>query len=104
MTHRVIFGPRAAQDLQDVITYLAPRMGVDPALDYVQRIENYCLGFANFPKRGTLRDDVRPGLRLVGYRRKATIAFSVEQDVVMIIRVFHRGRNIDLDDELAEGL
>lgn len=99
MSHRVIFGPRAAEDLEDLMTYLAPRMGVEAALEYVHKIESYCLGFANFPKRGTLREDIRPGLRLVGYRYKATIAFSVEEDIVMIMRIFHRGRNIDFSDK-----
>ena len=41
------------------------------------------------------RDDVYSGLRLVGYRYKATIAFRVRDDVVQIARVFHNGRNID---------
>jgi plasmid stabilization system protein ParE len=45
-----------------------------------------------------LRDDIRPGIRLVGYRYKATIAFFVEEDVVFIARFFHRGRNVDLDE------
>ncbi|KGD85929.1 type II toxin-antitoxin system RelE/ParE family toxin [Rhizobium sp. YS-1r] len=99
MSHRVIFGPKAAKELEDIMTYLAPRMGVEAAREYVRKIESYCLGFATFPKRGMLRDDIRPGLRLVGYRYKATIAFSIEEDIVMIIRIFHRGRNVDFGDE-----
>jgi len=99
MSHRVIFGPKAAEDLEDVMTYLAPRMGAEVAHEYVRKIESYCLGFATFPKRGMLREDIRPGLRLVGYRHKATIAFYVVGDIVMIIRIFHRGRNVDFGDE-----
>ena len=99
MSYRVIFGPRAAGDLEEVLVYLAPRMGVEPAREYLRKIEDHCLGFRDFPKRGKLRDDIRPGLRLVGYKGRATIAFSVEQDLVMIIRIFHRGRNVEFDDE-----
>jgi hypothetical protein len=29
-------------------------------------------------ERGTSRDDLRPGLRIVGYQRRATIAFHVD--------------------------
>ncbi|SEH23924.1 type II toxin-antitoxin system RelE/ParE family toxin [Rhizobium sp. NFR12] len=95
MKYRVVFDPAARDDLADILTYLAPRMGVDPALAYVRRIENYCLDFSTFPHRGMRRDDVYSGLRLVGYRYKATIAFRVRDDVVQIARVFHNGRNID---------
>lgn len=45
-----------------------------------------------------LRDDLWPYLRLVGYRRKATIAFQIRGDVVRIVRIYHRGRDIDADD------
>nr|WP_250809652.1 hypothetical protein [Neorhizobium tomejilense] len=45
-----------------------------------------------------LRDDIRPGLRLVGYRYKATIAFFVQEEVVFRAGIFHRGRNVDVDE------
>jgi toxin ParE1/3/4 len=99
MTYRVLFSPEASEDLEDILVYLAPLMGAAEARAYVGRIRAYCTGFSQFPQRGTRRDDVRPGLRLVGYRRRATIAFLVEQDVVMILRVFNRGRDIAFDDQ-----
>jgi toxin ParE1/3/4 len=39
-------------------------------------------------------DDIRPGLRTLGYRRRATIAFHVEADQVTIVRIFHHGRDV----------
>lgn len=36
-----------------------------------------------------------PGLRIVGFRRRATVAFLVRQSEVTIIRIFHKGREID---------
>lgn len=98
MSHKVVFGRRAIDDLEDLLGYLAPEMGVEQARAYVGKIQGYCLGFSTFPERGMLRDDIRPGLRLVGYRYKATIAFFVQEDVVFIARIFHRGRNVDLDE------
>lgn len=99
MIYEVEFRNSALRDLEDILTYLAPRMGIVPARAYVRRIQNYCLGLVNSPKRGTQRDDIRPGIRLVGYRRRATIAFRVEGNTVTILRIFHRGRNVDLDDD-----
>jgi toxin ParE1/3/4 len=47
-----------------------------------------------FPERGTRRDDLRPGLRIVGYRRRVTIAFHVGDDSVTIDRVLYGGRDL----------
>ncbi len=98
MSHKVVFGRRASDDLEELLVYLAPEMGVPQARAYVGKIQAYCLGFSTFPRRGTLREDIRPGLRLVGYRYKATVAFFVHEDVVFIARIFHRGRNVEFGD------
>jgi toxin ParE1/3/4 len=98
MKYRVVFAPRAIRDLDEIFVYLASDVGATAAREYISRIRNYCAGFSTFPKRGTRRDDIRPGLRLVGYRYKATVAFDVESGTVTILRVFHRGRDVDFDD------
>jgi toxin ParE1/3/4 len=48
-----------------------------------------------FPERGTRRDDLSPGLRIVGYRRRATIAFTVESDAVIIQGIFYGGQDYE---------
>ncbi|AYD00074.1 type II toxin-antitoxin system RelE/ParE family toxin [Neorhizobium sp. NCHU2750] len=98
MSYKVVFSPAASDDLEDLYIYLAIEMGIEPAREYVGKIKAYCLGFSTFPQRGVLRDDIWYGLRLVGYRRRATIAFQVRGDVVRILRIYHRGRDIDPDD------
>ncbi|TNM65784.1 type II toxin-antitoxin system RelE/ParE family toxin [Aliirhizobium smilacinae] len=98
MSYTVVFSPAASDDLEDLFIYLAPEMGLREAREYVRKIKAYCLGFSTFPQRGMLRDDLWPNLRLVGYRRRATIAFQVRGDVVRIARIYHRGRDIDADD------
>jgi toxin ParE1/3/4 len=54
----------------------------------------YCLGFATFPERGTRRDDLRPGLRTIGFGRRVTIAFHVSDDRVTIDRILYAGRDL----------
>jgi toxin ParE1/3/4 len=44
-----------------------------------------------------LREDVRPGLRLIGYRRSAAIAFVYLDGVAIILRVFGRGRDVEAE-------
>jgi plasmid stabilization system protein ParE len=95
MSYRVVFDPDALDDLDNIFVYLAPEMGALPARRYVGRIRSYCEGFSTFPKRGTRRSDLGEGIRLVGYRYKATIVFQVTDDTVAILRIFARGRAID---------
>lgn len=95
MNIRVGFSEQAIADLQSIYDYIAPRGGERIARDYVARLYAYCLDFRVFPERGVRRDDLRPGLRLIGYRRQATIAFVLLGNDVTILRVFQRGRDLE---------
>jgi plasmid stabilization system protein ParE len=99
MTHRVVFSKAAEQDLLDLLTYLVPQAGERIARAYVDRLIDYCSDFNTFPERGTRHDDVKQGLRTVGYRRRATIAFTIKDKTVTIIRIFHGGRDVILSVE-----
>ncbi len=98
MKRRVVMAPKALQDLADLYDYLLPLAGHRIADDYVARLYQYCLSFETFPERGIRRDDMRSGLRMVGYRRKATIAFRVHDDAITIVRIFHGGRNTEFPE------
>ncbi|MDZ4366104.1 MAG: type II toxin-antitoxin system RelE/ParE family toxin [Afipia sp.] len=47
-----------------------------------------------FPERGTRRDDLSPGLRIVGFERRVTIAFVVEEDEVIVLNILYGGREL----------
>ena len=74
---RVEFTRRAQADLHGLFDYLADRFSVTNAERYVDQIEKACLGLGSMPNRGTERSDLRPGLRIMGFRRRDTIAFRV---------------------------
>ncbi|WP_245521140.1 type II toxin-antitoxin system RelE/ParE family toxin [Rhizobium laguerreae] len=65
--------------------YLIDEAGPETARNCVGQIVDYCLSFETFPERGAVRDDLRPGLRVAGYRGKASIAFVVEENIVSIL-------------------
>lgn len=94
MSHRVEFSPEAQADLLGLYDYIAERAGAVRALAYVERIEQWCRDFSTFPKRGTKRDDLRPGLRIIGFERRIAIAFHVKTDRVTILRILYAGRNL----------
>jgi toxin ParE1/3/4 len=101
MTYTVIFSTAAEADLFAIYDYIAERAGAGIALRFVEAIEVYCLGFANMPERGMRRNDLRPGLRTVGFRRRATILFEVDQAArrVVIHGVYYAGRSLEALEE-----
>jgi toxin ParE1/3/4 len=81
--------------LLSLYDYIADQSGEGRALAYVARIEAYCQGFATFPNRGARRDDIREGLRVVGFKRQLTIVFHVESDRVVFDRLLYKGRDVE---------
>ncbi|WP_200819256.1 type II toxin-antitoxin system RelE/ParE family toxin [Tolypothrix sp. NIES-4075] len=93
--YSVIFSPRAEQQLGSLYVYIADRGGEERAERYISGIIAFCQGLSTFPERGTKRDDLRPDLRVIGYAKRVTIAFSVKDDRVIIHGVFNRGQDYD---------
>jgi toxin ParE1/3/4 len=89
----VSISPAALDDLKQLGDWIAERAGIRVAADYIGRIETYCAGFAQFGERGQRRDNLRPGLRVVGFERRIAIAFTVSDSEVTILRFFCGGRN-----------
>lgn len=58
-------------------------------------IVDFCEGFSTFPNRGTRRDELRPGLRTIGFRHQVTIAFDAGDDTVTIVGIYYGGRNFE---------
>ena len=100
VSHRIKFSPESLADLLDFYDYIAPRAGAARTIGYIDRIEDFCPSLSTFPERGTRRDDLRPGLRVLGFERRAVIAVSITADVVTILRALYGGR--DIDSALAE--
>ncbi len=89
----VIFAPEAQQDLLALYDWIADAASPVTALNYVERLETYCRGFDLASERGHRRDDIREGLRIVGFERRITIAFALNGERVTILRLFYGGRN-----------
>ena len=44
--------------------------------------------------RGSIRNDIRPGIRMVGFERRISIAFFIESDEVLIAGILYAGRQL----------
>ena len=94
VAHRIQFREASLTDLQGIYDRIAEAAGHDIAYAYVGRIEATCRNLSVFPARGTVRNEVYPGLRVIGFERSASIAFVVHDQSVDILRILPRGANL----------
>jgi toxin ParE1/3/4 len=99
--YEVRFRPLAEADLLRLYEYIAEASGLALAGGYIDRLEAACLALETFPERDTRRDDIRPGLRVMGFERRATIIFQATEGEVVIVRIFYGGQ--DYEAALRDG-
>lgn len=95
MSYCVVFSPEAEKQLVALYSYIAEAASPNIAAQYIEAIVSYCESLSTFPHRGTIRDDVRPGLRITHYKKRTVIAFDVNAEQVSIIGVFYGGQDYE---------
>jgi toxin ParE1/3/4 len=93
--YTVVFTPEAEEQLAKLYRYIAEHASPEIAYRYTSAIVEYCEGMEDVPRRGTRRDDIRPGLRITHYKGRAIIAFTVETELVSIIGVYYGGQDYE---------
>ncbi len=78
--YRVVYAPEAERQLIDLFFYIAAAASPRIAANYTAAIVKQCDSLKTFPNRGTRRDDIRPGFRVFGFRRRVSIAFEVADE------------------------
>lgn len=91
MATTVRFSNEAEEDLQGLLTYVSAHAGVTIAKSFIEDIVTYCESFSTFPQRGRLPHDIRPGLRIVGFRRRVSVAFVAGADEVVVLGILYAG-------------
>jgi toxin ParE1/3/4 len=89
---RVELSRLALADLDRIGEWVTANAGLAVSLAYLDRIETACAALADFPLRGTPRDDLGPGVRTISFEGRATIAYRTEPQAVLILGIFHAGR------------
>lgn len=93
--YRVVFRREALNQLEALYDYIASAGSPDNAARYTDAIVAYCQGLTDFPYLGIARDDIRPGLRTIGYKKRIVIAFAVLENTVAIVGIFSGGRDYE---------
>jgi toxin ParE1/3/4 len=95
VSYRVTFRPRAETDLRNLYHYIGREAGLAAAGGYIDRIEAACMALADFPERGTPRNDIHSGLRTLGFERRALIVYEVRRRNVRIVRLLYGGQDFE---------
>jgi len=81
----------------EIYRYIAESSGSpETAIGYIRRIRAWWETVLNFPESGRQRDDLRLGVRILGFERRVVIAYKIlASGDVEIGRVFYGGRNFE---------
>ncbi|THV12819.1 type II toxin-antitoxin system RelE/ParE family toxin [Rhizobium rhizophilum] len=82
---RIVFRPAAAADLKNLYLSIADEAGHERAGGYLARIEAACMSLETYPARGTVRDRVLPGLRII-----PRVAIGTLADVLLVLGLLER--------------
>ena len=91
--YRVIFQSTAVADLDSIDDLISEFAGHEVSLRFIDRIEAYCQSFSTFPERGELLNRSGTKIRKVGFERRVTILFYVQEQTVTIVRVLYGGQD-----------
>ena len=92
-TRRLVYRRMAQADLRQIKNWMALRVSPAFARDYLRRIRTRIESLQQASERGTLREDIRPGLRAIGLMPSITVVFVVTTDRVVVFRVLYGGQD-----------
>jgi toxin ParE1/3/4 len=93
---RIRLTAEAETDLAQIYRFVRRRSGSTRiARAYIARIRAFLQAFDPFPQRGSMRDTIRPGLRVIGFERRVSVAFIVEAQGTVVLRILYAGRQFD---------
>lgn len=74
--YRVAFRREALLQPEELYDYIADTGSPHNAARYTEAIVGFCEELGTFRLRGAARDDIRPGLRTIGYGKRVIVAFA----------------------------
>jgi plasmid stabilization system protein ParE len=93
LNYRIKFHPLVARDLDTIAQVIIDYAGPDIAARKLAEIEAAIATLRATPHKGSIRDEIAPGLRAIPAGRKAVIAFVVDDDAkeVLIYAITYGG-------------
>jgi toxin ParE1/3/4 len=89
MNWKVQFAPEALGQLQALEERIAQAGAPITGERYVDAIVDFCMSLQTLAARGVAREDLLPGLRITHFRKRAIIAYLLDDETVSIVGVFY---------------
>jgi plasmid stabilization system protein ParE len=91
--YRIRFHPLVARDLDAIAQWIIDYAGPEVAARKLTEIEAAIATLKTTPHKGSLRDDIAPGLRAIPAGKKAVVAFTVDDEAgeVLIYAITYGG-------------
>ena len=90
--------PKKTNDYPGILGALTLKNKIEIKIKFIKQInlnlDQFIQNLIIFPQRGTCRDDLSPGLRIIGFERRVAIVFKLVDDTILIVRVFYGGRDL----------
>jgi toxin ParE1/3/4 len=93
----VLLSPNSVADLQLIYDWLEQEAGDKIASNYIRRIRAFIEKLEFAPIRGKDHNEILKGCRSIGFERRVSIIFRIEDSTVMILRIFYGGKNWESD-------
>jgi toxin ParE1/3/4 len=90
----IIWAEEARQDLLALGRWIARDGDTATAAHYSRAIIAHAERLTAFPRCGSSRDDLAPGLRSIVYRRRTIIIYRASETAIEIIHIAHGGRDV----------
>lgn len=94
MTYSVQLSALAIEDLITLHQWVSVEADQATAESYLVRIEERVATLADFPHRGSPRDDLIAGLRTLTFERRILIAYTVDRTIVTVQRIISASRDL----------
>jgi plasmid stabilization system protein ParE len=78
--YRLRFHPAVSEDLDAIARWLVDHAGHETAARRLAEIDEVIASLQDLPYKGSIRDEIAPGLRAIPAGRKAVIAFTVDDE------------------------
>ena len=93
VSYRVVFSPLAEDDLVGIYEFIA-KDSPSRALSFIQRLRVQCRTLKTMAARGPQREGLGPGVRIMVFERRVTVAYHIKDEQVIVLRLFYAGQNI----------
>lgn len=84
MPYTIIKHPAVEGDLFEIADLISSYAGLDVGTAKVDEITDFIGSLADFPKIGSVRNELYPGLRAIPASEKAVVCFTVDDNTLTI--------------------